>query len=132
LLVRWDFVGETSEYQLIWQRGKHIEQDKQSYDTPGITWNDPVLNRHVNHLMGHLPPLYSPCYGKVTWKEQIVIPEDVTEKHFAKPRMLMPVAAKCSVDSYTWEYIVASTTIFQSTSDFFHSEFNQYWIVGGC
>jgi hypothetical protein len=89
-----------------------------------------LFYRHVDHLM--VPPLYSPCYGKVTGKEQIVIREDVIEEHFAKPRMLMPVAAKSSVDSYTWEYIVASTTIFQSTSDFFHSEFNQYWIVGGC
>jgi hypothetical protein len=90
-----------------------------------------LFYRHVDHLM--VPPLYSPCYGKVTGQDQIVIREDVTKEHFAtKPHMLMPVAAKSSVDSYTWEYIVASTTIFQSTSDFVHSEFNQYWIVGGC
>ena len=40
-----------------------------------------LFYRHVDDLMGHVPPLYSPCYGKVTGNEQIVIPEDVTEEH---------------------------------------------------
>jgi hypothetical protein len=91
-----------------------------------------LFYRHVDHLMGHVPPLYSPCYGRVTGKEQVAIPEDVTDEPFAKPHTLVPVAAKTLTGSYTWDYIVASTTIFQSTSDFFHPDFNQYWIVGGC
>jgi hypothetical protein len=82
--------------------------------------------------MGHVPLIYSPCYGKVTGKEQITIPEDVTTEPFAQPRTITHVATKGCVESCTWEYIVASTMIFQSTSDFFHPElFNQYWIVGG-
>ena len=70
-----------------------------------------LFYKHVDHLMGHVSPLYSPCYGKVTGKEQITFPEDVTNEPFAQPHTIMPVAAKGCVKSYAWEYIVASTTI---------------------
>ena len=66
-----------------------------------------LFYRHVDHLMGHVPPLYSPCYGRVIGKEQLAMPHDITRGDMStKPRAFVPVMAKCQVEHYFWENIV--------------------------
>ena len=65
-----------------------------------------LFYRHVDHLMAHVPPVYSPCYEKysaipnttiddlgVALKDLVIAPE-----HAA--------AAECSVDYYPWVEVV--------------------------
>jgi hypothetical protein len=84
-----------------------------------------LFYRHVDHLMGHVPPVYSPCYEKysaipnTTIDDLGVALEDlvIAPEHAA--------AAKCSVDYYPWVEVVGMDVLYQSNL------FGRHWIEGG-
>ena len=79
-----------------------------------------LFYRHVDHLMGHVPPAYSPKYGEVTGKGQMemlmeeIQMEDLAIRPDARFRPIPARAAMCSIGSDNWYPIVVSTTCFQS------------------
>ena len=75
-----------------------------------------LFYRHVDYIMGHIPPMYSPCHEQSTGKLPILPASGLTTD-----------AAKCSVDASPWVYIVMSTIMtVQSILDFIPQ-----WILGG-
>ncbi len=85
-----------------------------------------LFYRHVDYIMGHVPPSYSPCfttYSKQT--EQTVLHDntidDMCMSDFAA------AAAKCSLTAYPWTLITSSSAQIQSN----HLSLG-HWIVGGC
>ena len=85
-----------------------------------------LFYRHVDYIMGHVPPSYSPCfttYSKQT--EQTVLHDntidDMCMSDFAA------AAAKCSMTAYPWTLITSSSAQIQSN----HLSLG-HWIVGGC
>jgi hypothetical protein len=86
-----------------------------------------LFYRHVDHLMGHIPPVYSPCHEKysgipnTTVDDLAVVLEDL---------VIMPehaAAAKCTIDYYPWMDVVGRDALFQPNLGQF-----PHWIVGGC
>jgi hypothetical protein len=79
-----------------------------------------LFYRHVDHLMGHVPPAYSPKYGEVTGKGQMEMPmeeirmDDLAIRPDAGFRPIPARAAMCSIGSDNWYPMVVSTTCFQS------------------
>jgi hypothetical protein len=84
-----------------------------------------LFYHHVDHLMGHVPSVYSPCYKKysaipnTTIDDLRVALEDlvIAPEHAA--------AAKCSVDYYPWVEVVGMDVLYQSNL------FGRHWIEGG-
>jgi hypothetical protein len=86
-----------------------------------------LFYRHVDHIMGHIPPAYSPCYQQSTGKSFNLPSPDLTpdELVWSEPAAS---AAKCSVDNCPWVHIVMSAIMtVQSIPDVIPQ-----WIVGGC
>jgi hypothetical protein len=85
-----------------------------------------LFYRHVDHIMGHIPPIYSPCYGE--YSKQIT-PELVAE-HTIEDMDMAPAAAaaaKCTTSFYPWPLISSCSAQYQSIP----CTYGQ-WIVGGC
>ena len=86
-----------------------------------------LFYRHVDYIMGHIPPMYSPCYQQLTGKYPVLpitdlIPDDLV---WSAPAAS---AARCSMDISPWIHIVMSTTM---TIQSLPGHIPQ-WIVGGC
>ena len=85
-----------------------------------------LFYRHVDHIMGHVPPLYSPCYGE--FSKQLT-PEMVTDSTIDDMDMApaAAAAAKCNTSFYPWPLISSCSAQYQSIT----CTYGQ-WIVGGC
>jgi hypothetical protein len=83
-----------------------------------------LFYRHVDHIMGHIPPAYSPCAINIAGDLNIIQYDDM-EKQELDIRPLAARAAKCEVQLDLWVHIVACTKA--------HVQSNLYphWIVGG-
>lgn len=72
-----------------------------------------LFYRHVDHIMGHIPPLYSPCYGE--FSKQMT--PDLCPEHTIEDMDMAPAAAaaaKCSTSFYPWPLISSSSAQYQS------------------
>eukprot|EP00956_Cyclotella_meneghiniana_P004202 scaffold5163_cov49-Cyclotella_meneghiniana.AAC.3 len=85
-----------------------------------------LFYRHVDYIMGHIPPAYSPCYTYATGNAEVQPTSDVDlQDMVVKPPVAR--AAKCELQLQHWFHIVACTKA--------HVQSNLYiphWIVGGC
>jgi hypothetical protein len=89
-----------------------------------------LFYRHVDHIMGHIPPEYSPCYEKITRTPMPMPTEDMGGIKDMDVGSIAARAAKCMFDEDTWiwVHIVAyNHTVFQS-----NTVYTPHWIVGGC
>ena len=87
-----------------------------------------LFYRHVDHIMGHIPPPYSPCHDNSSYHGQpLVKNEDVTRDTLTvKPPVAR--AAKCDWMLDLWVQVVAHQMMpFQSNPVIL-----PHWIVGGC
>eukprot|EP00804_Cyclotella_cryptica_P018024 CCRYP_008312-RA/>CCRYP_008312-RA protein AED:0.60 eAED:0.35 QI:0/-1/0/1/-1/0/1/0/168 len=85
-----------------------------------------LFYRHVDYIMGHIPPLYSPCYSTYTITPTPSIPQeydlgDLCISDYAA------AAAKCNLQTYPWARIATCSALVQS-----NPFFQRHWIVGGC
>jgi hypothetical protein len=69
-----------------------------------------LFYRHVDFIMGHIPPPYSPCYDAKAWNPNYVKNEDVTREHLAI-RPTTAAAAKCELILDRWVDIVSHVCI---------------------
>jgi hypothetical protein len=81
-----------------------------------------LFYRHVDHIMGHIPPAYSPCAINITGGINIIQYDD-TEKQELDIRPLAARAAKCEVQLDLWVHIVACTKAHVQSK-------YPHWIVG--
>jgi hypothetical protein len=106
---------------------EHIHTSINESDHLTKTLERTLFYRHVDYIMGHIPPMYSPCYQQTTGKlsslpQPDLIPEDLTWSETTA------AAAKCSVDHCPWVHIVMSTIMTVQSIP----EVIPQWIVGGC
>ncbi|KAL7489869.1 hypothetical protein ACHAW6_016196 [Cyclotella cf. meneghiniana] len=85
-----------------------------------------LFYRHVDYIMGHIPPLYSPCYATHSKQpcpniERDQTPDDLCMSDYAT------AAAKCCIDSYPWTLITSCSALIQSNP---HLRAIGLW--GGC
>eukprot|EP00956_Cyclotella_meneghiniana_P003435 scaffold4172_cov67-Cyclotella_meneghiniana.AAC.11 len=67
-----------------------------------------LFYRHVDYIMGHIPPAYSPCYTYATGNAEIQPTSDIEfEDMVVKPPVAR--AAKCELQLRHWLHIVACT-----------------------
>jgi hypothetical protein len=65
-----------------------------------------LFYRHIDHIMGHIPPPYSPCFDHVAWNAGIVRNDDITLEDLAiRPEAAR--AAKCKLSYSLWVDIVS-------------------------
>jgi hypothetical protein len=85
-----------------------------------------LFYRHVDYIMGHVPPMYSPCYSEYSKQltpellQEYTIDDMDMDAHAA-------AAAKCATPSYPWVRISACSAQVQSIPQMYGQ-----WIVGGC
>ena len=87
-----------------------------------------LFYRHVDHIMGHIPPPYSPCHDQSAYRGQpIVRNEDVTRDTLVvKPPVAR--AAKCDWILNNWVQVIAHQVIPVQSNPVILP----HWIVGGC
>eukprot|EP00804_Cyclotella_cryptica_P011890 CCRYP_004389-RB/>CCRYP_004389-RB protein AED:0.60 eAED:0.60 QI:0/-1/0/1/-1/0/1/0/168 len=85
-----------------------------------------LFYRHIDYIMGHIPPIYLPCYGE--YSKQMT-PELLLEYTIEDMDMdaQAAAAAKCATPSYPWAIISACSAQVQSILHMYGQ-----WIVGGC
>ena len=59
-----------------------------------------LFYRHVDHLMGRIPPLYSPCHDSSAWRGQTVQNMDITNDDL----VIKPVAARAAKSEISMDY----------------------------
>eukprot|EP00804_Cyclotella_cryptica_P008366 CCRYP_018322-RB/>CCRYP_018322-RB protein AED:0.58 eAED:0.58 QI:0/-1/0/1/-1/0/1/0/159 len=72
-----------------------------------------LFYRHVDYIMGHIPPLYSSCYATHSKQECPYIEseqniEDLCLSDYAA------AAAKCCLNTYPWTLITSCSALIQS------------------
>jgi hypothetical protein len=73
-----------------------------------------LFYRHVDHLMGHIPPAYSPCYEKYTSISNTTITDLGVALEDLTIRPEAAAAAKCATYYYPWVDIIGHAVLFQS------------------
>eukprot|EP00804_Cyclotella_cryptica_P030736 CCRYP_009176-RA/>CCRYP_009176-RA protein AED:0.05 eAED:-0.06 QI:0/-1/0/1/-1/1/1/0/645 len=85
-----------------------------------------LFYRHVDYIMGHIPPLYSPCYTTSTTTPS---PSPSIPQEYGLEDMCMSdyaaAAAKCNIQTYPWARITTCSALVQS-----NPFFQRHWIVG--
>jgi hypothetical protein len=66
-----------------------------------------LFYRHVDHIMGRIPPPYSPCFDSTVWNAGIVVRNDDVTKEDLAIRPAAARAAKCQVSLDLWIDIVS-------------------------
>lgn len=64
-----------------------------------------LFYRHVDHIMGHIPPAYSPCYQTITGNKQAEA--DPIQKDELVIRPPAARAARCQISLDFWSHIIA-------------------------
>ena len=72
-----------------------------------------LFYRHIDHIMGHIPPPYSPCYNPNVYPGTLVVDEDLKEDHLVV-RQEAARAARCEISRDMWTRIVAHNVPVQS------------------
>jgi hypothetical protein len=123
--IRYFALSDWVERDLILLERIHTSINESDHLTKSLERT--LFYRHVDYIMGHIPPMYSPCYQQTTGIFSSLPSSDLTpdELVWSAPAA---AAAKCSVDSCPWVHIVMSTIMtVQSIPDIIPQ-----WIVGGC
>ena len=86
-----------------------------------------LFYRHIDHIMGHIPPPYSPCFDSAVWNAGIVVKdEDLTAESLAiRPEAAR--AAKCQMSLSWWTDILSHGCVSNPICCF-----TPHRIVGGC
>jgi hypothetical protein len=66
-----------------------------------------LFYRHVDHIMGHIPPPYSPCFDSTVWNAGIVVRNDDITRDSLAIRPEAARAAKCQVSLDLWVDIIS-------------------------
>jgi hypothetical protein len=85
-----------------------------------------LFYRHVDYIMGRIPPKYSPCHESYAKQPHRGIPPDISIDDMVIDQYVM-ASAKCMMKTYPWVPIVARSTPGQSNLGTF-----PLWIVGVC
>ena len=87
-----------------------------------------LFYRHIDHIMGHIPPPYSPCHSQAAFSGQAAsINEDVSRDTLVvKPPVAR--AAKCDLVLDMWVHVVAHQMVPVQSNPVILP----HWIVGGC
>eukprot|EP00804_Cyclotella_cryptica_P029230 CCRYP_011656-RB/>CCRYP_011656-RB protein AED:0.71 eAED:0.44 QI:0/-1/0/1/-1/0/1/0/137 len=85
-----------------------------------------LFYRHVDYIMGHIPPLYSPCYTSYSKQHTPTMGQTTSIDDMCMTESAA-AAAKCCVDTYPWTTITSCSALIQSTPSC-----TSPWIVGGC
>jgi hypothetical protein len=89
-----------------------------------------LFYRHVDHILGHIPPAYSPCYTALTGGANVCPNDDIGVEDMTI-RPLAARAAKCELALTSWVHIVAiSKAHVQSNLFLFCQTHIELW--GGC
>ena len=86
-----------------------------------------LFYRHVDYLMGHIPPAYSPCHEKYSGVPNTTLDDLAVALDDLVLKLEHAAAAKCTINYYPWMDVVGRDALFQPN-------LGQYphWIVGGC
>eukprot|EP00804_Cyclotella_cryptica_P008933 CCRYP_012043-RA/>CCRYP_012043-RA protein AED:0.49 eAED:0.39 QI:0/-1/0/1/-1/0/1/0/172 len=84
-----------------------------------------LFYRHVDYIMGHIPPMYSPCYAVYSKQLPPAMEQDVTLEDMCMSEHAA-AAAKCCLNTYPWARITSCSALIQSTQ-----RYTTQWIVGG-
>jgi KUP system potassium uptake protein len=86
-----------------------------------------LFYRHVDYLMGHIPPAYSPCHEKYSGVPNTTLDDLAVALDDLVLKPEHAAAAKCTINYYPWMDVVGRDALFQPN-------LGQYphWIVGGC
>jgi hypothetical protein len=86
-----------------------------------------LFYRHIDHIMGHIPPPYSPCFDSAVWNAGIVVKDkDLTAESLAiRPEAAR--AAKCQMPLSLWTDILSHGCVSNPICCF-----TPHRIVGGC
>ena len=69
---------------------------------------------HVDHIMGHIPPAYSPCYEKYTGIPNTTIDDLGVALEDLVIRPEVARVARCAIDYYPWVDVVGRDVLYQS------------------
>lgn len=84
-----------------------------------------LFYRHVDFILGHIPPPYSPCHAPNAWNPKYVKDEDVSREPHLAIRPEAARAAKCEVPLDLWVQIISHVCLPNPTWS------DPNWIVGG-
>ena len=76
-----------------------------------------LFYRHVDYIMGHIPPLYSPCYNTYMTHPSPSIPQEYALEDMCMSEYAA-AAAKCSRPTYPWVRITTCSVFVQSNPCF--------------
>ena len=85
-----------------------------------------LFYRHVDYIMGHIPPQYSPCYTTYSKQSTPTSSMDLTIEDMVVS-VGAAAAAKCYMHRYPWPKIISCSAQVQS-----NLPSSGHWIVGGC
>jgi hypothetical protein len=86
-----------------------------------------LFYRHVDHILGHIPPAYSPCYTALTGGANVCPNDDIGVEDMTI-RPLAARAAKCELALTSWVHIVAiSKAHVQSNLFLFYQTHIELW-----
>eukprot|EP00804_Cyclotella_cryptica_P028571 CCRYP_015826-RB/>CCRYP_015826-RB protein AED:0.60 eAED:0.35 QI:0/-1/0/1/-1/0/1/0/168 len=85
-----------------------------------------LFYRHVDYIMGHVPPVYSPCYTAYSKQQTPAVEFETTLDDMCISESAA-AAAKCCLHTYPWVNITSCSALIQSTPCY-----TSQWIVGGC
>lgn len=125
--IRYFALCDWVEQDLIISQRIHMAINEADHFTKVLDWT--LFYRHVDHIMGHIPPEYSSCYEKIT-RTPMPKPTDDISINDMDVGSIAAGAAKCMFDEDTWiwVHIVAHNyAVFQS-----NQVYTPHWIVGGC
>jgi hypothetical protein len=79
-----------------------------------------LFYRHVDHIMGHIPPAYSPCYNSAVYPGTVIRNDDVSHDNLViRPEAAR--AAKCYLSLDNWTHVLAHTHVPVQSNLLFHS-----------
>lgn len=73
-----------------------------------------LFYRHVDHIMGHIPPPYSPCFDSSAWNSGIVVKNDDLTNDMLAVRPEAARAAKCQASLSLWKEVVSHCVVSNS------------------
>lgn len=75
-----------------------------------------LFYRHVDFILVHIPPPYSPCHDPNAWNPTYLKDEDVSREHLAiTPAAARARAAKCELSLDLWVDIISHVCLSNPT-----------------
>eukprot|EP00804_Cyclotella_cryptica_P003805 CCRYP_008950-RA/>CCRYP_008950-RA protein AED:0.66 eAED:0.66 QI:0/-1/0/1/-1/0/1/0/136 len=121
--IRFFALSEWVEWDLMLL--EHINTAINMADHMTKILNRTLFYRHVDYIMGHIPPIYSPCYTAFSNQPIPCILPDHTIDDMTLNTVAAAAVAKCSLTGYPWPLICFCSAHSNPTT-------TGPWIVGGC